>query len=192
MSIKITVTEDNRAAIKSPYNPDFVSRIKKMGGKWDRSNKVWTVDERDIDAVRAVMREIYGMDDMPADLVSVRVKVLSDVDSYRAPVTMFGRTIATAFGRDSGARLGDGVVFTTGNATSSGSMKNWYTTIETDSEIILHDIPRAAVDSGIDVPEGIEYEIIESPANGRREKLEKEKACLLARLAEIEKELDSL
>ena len=39
--IKITV-EEGRAAIESPYNPQFVSRIKKMGGKWDSIRKVWT------------------------------------------------------------------------------------------------------------------------------------------------------
>ena len=192
MSIKITVTEDNRAAIQSPYNPDFVSRIKKMGGRWDSSNKVWTVDERDIDAVRAVMREIYGMDDMPADLVSVQVRVNSAMYGPRKPITMFGKTVASAFGRDSGARLGDGVVFIKGKADSGGSVKNWDTVIVADSEIILHDISRTAVESGIDVPEGIEYEIIETSTNNRKEKLGKEKASLLARLAEIEKELESL
>lgn len=189
--IKITV-EEGRAAIESPYNPQFVSRIKKMGGKWDSIRKVWTVDARDVEAVRSVMRDIYGMDDTPADLVSVRVKVTKRIYGDKGPVTMFGRTVASAYGRDSGARIGDGVVFISGGVASGGSMKHWETVVKTDSEIIVHDIPRAAVEVGLDTCEGMEYEIIETPPNERREQLEKEKSGLLTRLAEIEKELEAL
>ena len=38
-------------------------------------------------------------------------------------------TIAIAFGRDSGAKLGDGIVWLSGEYKSSGSVKNWYTEI---------------------------------------------------------------
>lgn len=186
MQIKIT-EKDGRASIESPYNPNFVSRIKKMGGKWD--GKSWTVDARNIDAVRAVMQEIYGMDDMPADLVSVRVTCNKELWASKGPITLFGRVVASASGRDSGARLGNGVAFIAEKPDSGGSVKHWGTSIPAGSEIIIHDVPRTAVDSGIDVPDGVEYEILETPADSRREQLEREKTCLLARLAEIEAEL---
>lgn len=189
MLIKITIGKDNRAAIESPYNPTFVDRIKKMGGKWDAGRKVWTIDARNIEEVRAVMRDIYGMDDQPTELVSVRIRVTEKIEVSKGPVTMFGRVVASAFGRDSGARLGDGVAFVAGGATSGGSVKHWETVINSNSEIILHDVPRGAVESGSDVPDGVEYEIIETPANDHRAQLEEEKVRLLARLAEIQREL---
>lgn len=189
--IKITIDGDS-ARIESPYNPDFVNRVKKMGGKWSAEGKVWIVDARNVEAVRVAMREVYGMDDMPTDLVSVRVTCSKPVLVWHGPVVVFGRIVASARGRDSGARIGEGVAFLKGRAKSGGSVKNWETIVEADSEIIIHDVPRTAVEEGLGVYEGMEYEILEPPTNGRREQLEKEKACLLARLAEIEKELEGL
>lgn len=54
--MKITNLGNGRIAIDSPYNPDFVRRIKKAGGKWDPANKVWETDERSIETVREIMR----------------------------------------------------------------------------------------------------------------------------------------
>jgi len=44
-------------------------------------------------------------------------------------VELFGRTIACAFGRDSGAKLGDGIIWIYGIKKSGGSVKNWYTEV---------------------------------------------------------------
>jgi hypothetical protein len=112
-----------------------------QGGKWDSARKMWSIDERNVDAVRQVLREIYGMDDTPTELVSVRVKTLVSIYADRGPITIFGRVVANATGRDSGARIGEGVVFVTGNAKSGGSTKYWETIISEDSEFIIHDIP---------------------------------------------------
>jgi len=193
--MKITSIGDGKIAVETPYNPEFVRRIKKAGGKWKADKKVWECDERSIEAVRAIMREVYGMDDLPQELVTVRVTVREKgvIDQHTGPVVLFGRTIASAFGRDSGAKVGEGVVFEKGTCRSGGSVKNWYTIIEAGSVFTIYDVPKRAVEEKLGWIDSYgTFEVIESAGASRRELLEQEKAALLARLAEIEEELKSL
>lgn len=184
--MKITSISAGKITIDTPYNPAFVQRIKAMGGRWDTMGRVWVTDERNAEAVRAAMREVYGRDDTPgADLVSVRVIVSGTIYAGRGPVVLFGRTIASATGRDSGARVGDGVAFTQGAPRSGGSMKNWATEVRPGAVILIHDVPRAAVEARLNWEDSYgAFEIIESAPN--RQALEEERARLQARLAEIE------
>jgi len=181
MSFKI-IEANGKAQIVSPYNPEYVDKIKKMGGRWDSAAKVWTVDPRNVEVVRQAMREVYGQDDRPADLVSVKVTMLSSKSEGRGPVVMLGRTIASAWGRDSGARIGEGVVFVEGGADSGGSVKNWETVVTKGSVIIIHDVPRALAEAN---PEGLTLEILaeETPNLAA---LQEERERLLARVAEID------
>ncbi|TAH58204.1 MAG: hypothetical protein EWM48_02045 [Sphaerochaeta sp.] len=181
MAFKI-IEANGKAQIVSPYNPEFVDKIKKMGGRWDSAAKVWTVDPRNVEMVRQAMREVYGQDDRPADLVSVKVTMLSSKSEGRGPVVMLGRTIASAWGRDSGARIGEGVVFVEGGADSGGSVKNWETVVTKGSVIIIHDVPRALAEAN---PEGLTLEILaeETPNLAA---LQEERERLLARVAEID------
>lgn len=145
--MKITPMENGRIAVDTPYNPEFVRRIKQAGGRWDASRRVWICDARDIETVRQIMRDVYGRDDLPQEVVSVRVTVGGNrIEAYRGPVVLFGRTVASAYGRDSGAKVGEGVSFSAGGATSGGSMKNWYTIIRPGSVFTIHDVPKAAVE----------------------------------------------
>jgi len=183
------ITESNgKISIDTPYNADFVTKIKAAGAKWNTSTKTWQMDARSIASARAIMREVYGQDDLPCDTVSVKVTIKKDIRASRAPIVILGRTIASAKGRDTGARIGDGVCFESGKADSGGSMNNWCTIIEEGSVIILYDIAKNAVTDMIGVdPEycGIEVVELQTPKTA----LAEEKERLLARLAEIEAEL---
>lgn len=45
----------------TPYNPEFVKRIKKFSdARWNSGEKCWTIDESNLDAARVIMKEIYG------------------------------------------------------------------------------------------------------------------------------------
>ena len=185
-TIAIT-SEGGRIYIDTPYNPDFVTRIKALGARWDAGRKQWYTDERNLEAVRQAMRKVYGQDDRPAKLVSVRVRLTREVSALNKPVTLFGRTVASATGRDSGARLGEGVAFETKRPTSGGSVKNWRTVIPDESVILIHDLPETAVTDKIDWDD--KYGTVEIIADGGidRNALETEKAALVARLAEIDR-----
>jgi len=187
MKMKIKNIGNGKISIDSPYNPDFVAKIKGAGGRWNPSDKTWEIDERSLEAVRAIMREVYGQDDLPTEKVSVKITIGADSEVYedRGPVVLFGRVVASARGRDSGARLGDGVSFEAGGAHSGGSMKNWYTYIGKESVFTIYDVPRLAVERKLGWED--DYGTFEVLENGNQKAaLEAEKEALLKRLAEIE------
>ena len=185
--MKITNIENGKIRIDTPYNPEFVAKVKTAGARWNPTVKAWEADERSAETVREIMREVYGQDDLPVELVDVVVTLTGSIWSDRAPVTLFGRTIATAWGRDSGARVGDKVSFSKGGADSGGSAKNWLTIVKEGSVFTIYDVARSAVESKIgwqDDSYGT-YEIREKA--DPKKALKEEKEALLKRLAEIEK-----
>jgi hypothetical protein len=184
MTIKI-VENNGKIAIDSPYNARFVSKIKAAGAKWNATGKTWDMDSRSIETAREILREVYGMDDRPpTDLVDVRVATHKDLEFEQRAAVLFGRTIARAWGRDTGAKVGDGVSFIEGRPTSGGSMKNWITKIRKGSVIEIFDVPKSMLENLN--PEVITVEIIKHDGKINRAALESEREKLLARLAEIE------
>jgi hypothetical protein len=59
-----------------------------------------------------------------------------DDNTFGAGCSLFGRTIAKAWGRDSDAKLGDDIIWLSGIYRSGGSMKNWKTEIREGNFII--------------------------------------------------------
>ena len=66
--------KDGKAYIRSPYNADFVRRIRLMGGKWDADSRRWVVCSDAVDAVRKIMMEIYGESDESPAFETVTLK----------------------------------------------------------------------------------------------------------------------
>jgi len=184
--MKIINVGNGKIGVDSPYNPSFVSKIKRAGGIWDTNKKLWVLDERTIEGVRSIMRDVYGMDDTPQQLVDVKVFVDGFISRLTSPIVMFGRVIASAKGRDSGARIGDGVSFEKGAARSSGSVKNWRTEIDGESIFTIYDVPKQAVEQKLNWDDEYgTFEVLQSV--NPKATLLKEKETLLERLAEIEK-----
>ena len=184
MNFEIKNLDDGKIAVYTPYNPEFVKRIKQAGGKWDGSS-AWVLDERSIDAARSIMQEVYGRDDRPIELVNVRVKTVEEISTWHGPVLLFGRVIGSAWGRDSGAKLGEGVSFEAGGVRSGGSVKNWDTVIKEGSILTIYDVPRAAVEQKTNWNDDYgTFEILETQPN--REALLAERKSLVKRIAEID------
>ena len=185
MDIRIE-NSDKKAFLYAPYNKEFVDAIKNVGGaRWDSEKRAWAIPVEAVEQARDIMRRVYGACDLPdaEPPVSVRLTFEDEVSERWAPVTIFGKSIASASGRDSGARTGEDVVFTQGSPRSGGSIKNWYTIVPEGCIVVLHNVPRAAL--GMSVPEGVSVEIIDQKPN--KSALLEEKEKLLARLAEIDK-----
>jgi hypothetical protein len=188
--MKIHNVENNRIAIDTPYNPKFVQAIKMLGAKWNPSNKMWSTDARNIDEVRNIMMDIYGCDDRPTELVDIEVVTSKELSKYGGPVTLFSRVIASAFGRDSGAKMGEGVSIFDGYINSSGSVKNWKTIITEGTRIIIRDLPKRVVDEKMDWDDSYgTFRILPKKEDEKRKALEAEKEAILKRLGEIEEEL---
>ena len=184
--IKIEKNGKGMIRIFTPYNPDFVKKIKCVGGrKWDSDTKCWMVPETEIDTVREYMMDVYGETDLPDtdEKVTVRATFPNGAWELTGPIVVFGKEICRAWGRDSGAQVGSDVTLISGKVDSGGSRANWRTEIEEGSVFKIRNVPRKALEltNGYTVI----YEEIEEPTIDRRA-LEEELEKLRARISEIE------
>jgi hypothetical protein len=181
MEVKVTVT-DTSVRVLSPYNVGFVSGARRMSGKW--SSPVWVFHRNDELRVRNLCKQVYGTDgEGVADTVSVRVEFDGSEDGHQEPITVGGRVVARAFGRDSGAKLGDGVVVEKGGFNSGGSVKNWRTEVTGGTVVVIHDFPRGKAES-------MGLEVVDNQVKINREELMGERERLVRRLEEIDKILE--
>ena len=189
-NIKVNI-ENGRAKVFTPFNRDFVAAIRSVGGrKWDADDKCWTVPEESLPQVRQIMMDVYGETDLPGTCGSVTVKVTfkEEYSERRDDVIIFKKVIASARGRDSGARPGDDVTYLEGEPTSGGSMKNWESVVPAGAVVLLRHVPLSVWEQDKD-SEYYTAEIVDEGKDVKRKELEEEKARLLARIAEIDKEL---
>ena len=189
-NIKVTI-KDGRASVFTPFNHDFVNAIRNVGGRmWDADDKCWTVPEEALPEVRKIMMSVYGETDIPNTCGSVTVKVTIMEEWYARcnDVIIFKKVIASARGRDSGARPGDDGTFLEGEPTSGGSMKNWKSVVPAGCVVLLRHVPMAVWEEDKD-SEYYTAEIVDEGMDVKRKELEEEKARRLARLAEIDREL---
>lgn len=57
------VIRKGKASVYTPYNAEYVDRIKKLGGRWNAGDRCWKVPADIVEDVRQMMRDIYGRDD---------------------------------------------------------------------------------------------------------------------------------
>lgn len=189
-NIKISKNDDKTISVDCPYHPDTPKLFRNVGGKFD---KVWVFDERDGDRVKNILEDIFGTHDSDS-CVKVDVRLAFDEEIYAAKDALYlaGRQIARATGRDSCARIGEGVIVIEGKAPySGGSAKNWATIVNPGTVLEIRDLPKAAADklagsppSGLTV--SIAREAPEQEACVDVEALKLRRAELLSELAEIE------
>ena len=186
-AIKVEI-KNGKAYITSPYNVDFIRRIKLSGGKWSTVSNRWYVPEPALPAVRAMMMEVYGeTDEGPAsEYVTLIVKWLKNDWEPCGPVTLAGRVIASAWSRDSGAKVGDNVAFIVGSPTSGGSRNNWTTEIKEGSVVEIYYMPLNKAEELVKShPSYIEVSIKGTPVVDK-DALRVEREQLVKRIAEID------
>jgi hypothetical protein len=156
MTVTVTDSGAGKLAVKSPYHPDFSGRAKKIGGRWSASAKVWSFDKRDEERVRKLLVDLFGTDGTPAlasDLLTIRAPATVCEGRHctfggSRPMTFWlaGREVARVSGRDSGAKLGDGVILLTGKFFSAGSVKSPACEYKDGTIVEVRDVPRAAAE----------------------------------------------
>lgn len=137
-------SKDNKLYIYTPYNSNFRKMIKPIG-KWN--GKAWEVTADKIDDINRMLNLCYGYDaDNPESSIDIEVTAKSELfgEGYDG-IIMFGRQIASATDRDSGARIGEGVTFLQGSADSSGSRKYWGAAIPEGAVFKVFDVPEGAL-----------------------------------------------
>ncbi|MBD5170045.1 MAG: hypothetical protein HDT20_08025 [Oscillibacter sp.] len=187
MKIKI---ENGKASISTPYHSEFVRKIKRCANaKWDPEHNVWVVDAKYVPAVRQIMCDVYGESDIPeSKRYDVKLTFHKSVYSICDGVFFFGKCVARAYGRDSGARVGEGVCYLAGECESGGSVRNWQSIVNKGSVVMLYDVPTTLVQDAEPV-DGVDYEFIERTPD--KNALVSEKNSLLARIAEIDALLET-
>lgn len=188
--MKITLNDDKTLAyIESPYNTEFISKIKTIGAaRWNPSKKVWQIPAEHIDLARNMMRQVYGECDLPEDIKYVTVELHFDEECRSnscAPILIFQKEIARARGRDTGAMVGEDVIFTEGKPTSGGSLANYITIIPAGAIATVYNVPETLLDS--ELPDGVTYKTIQDDKIQDYKSLIIEREKLLARLEEINK-----
>lgn len=190
MSITVTVS-GGEIRVVAPYNAEFIARAKKIGGKWGPG--AWAFDVRDESRVRELCRDVYGEDGAPVERVTLRAVFAPQYSVCRESITLAGRVVARAFGRDSGAKLGDGVVCIEGGFSSGGSMKNWDTIVgRSGATVLIRDVPASMAERVIsDLPRGVVSAEIEPESDciADVEALKNEREQLTARIAQIDEAL---
>lgn len=135
---------DTGIAVQSPYHEDFVRGARSLGGKWDKP--FWHFDSRDTARVEQLLADIYGwtkpLDDEP--LVIVHLTVGNSPWSQPAgPLMIAGIVVAQAYGPDTPARPGDGVVIVEGSAAGTGTKTSWHTVARPHTVFELRDVPES-------------------------------------------------
>lgn len=188
--LKISINGE-KANIYTPYHPEFVTKIKKLGGaKWDGLEKCWTVSAEMVPLVRDIMQDVYGeTDEAMSERVTIKLTVDCVLSAWHSPVTAFGKILSSASGRDSGARVGDDVAYIKGKATSGGSVKNWTSIVSNGAEIMIYNVSKELWDRYQDkLAEGEEFDYTAELVQKKIDvdALNAEKAKLLSRIAEID------
>ena len=178
---------DGKVAIYTPYDRKFVEAIKNIGSaRWN--GEAWTVPIDYTDNVRSIMKDVYGRDDQSTgETVDCEIEFFGEYYEDKAAFTMFGKTLARAWGRDSGAKVGDDVMLVDGSIGSGGSRANWDTRVYKGAKFIVKNIPKARFDKEKD-EYSEEYKIKITIISKKIDKdaLLEEKARLEKRLMEIE------
>ncbi|OIN55736.1 hypothetical protein [Arsenicibacter rosenii] len=139
--IKLEV-KDGLVKTTSYYNTDFVIKARGLRGKWQDNQWVFEADV--LEHVRQAMLSSYSVTGaFPYEVCTLVVKDYYQ-ESSASGVELFGRPVAKAFGRDSGAKPQEGIFLVSGKFRSGGSVKNWKTVVDATFEI--HDFPVAALD----------------------------------------------
>ena len=186
MSNIVNITRINtHITIKSPYNSVFVQYAKKLAGKFCGTTKSWSFDIRDEADVLSACYLAYGEDGVRSNKCDVQITLPTVYYVKQGTIIFFGRPVARAFDRDSGAKLFDGVVIKSGNFTSGGSSKDWDTRSEAGTVIVLRDVSRPLVERDIEQKTygNAIIEILDTTPS--RTLLEQEREQILTRLAEL-------
>lgn len=176
--------EHGEITVNAPFNTDFVTGAKDLSGYWRSPD--WVFDARNEKMVRELCLYVYGTDgDSFPRVVTVRATFGPGNNTRTGPILIFGKTVARAWGRDTGIKLGEGVVLLKGGFRSGGSVKNWETQAENGTVALVHDIPQHRAEKAI--KEGAKWLTIEpeTPDAVDPDALKAEQIWLIKRLARV-------
>jgi hypothetical protein len=139
MKTAITNFNESLLLVNIEYCPQAIRKIKNLGqATWDKTMKGWLVSKAYEVELKDILLEYYGTDGSFSDKrVNIELVTNQYIKMSQKPVLFSGKTLAQAFHRDSGARVGQNVALIEGSINSGGSSKNWETIVEKGSRFKL-------------------------------------------------------
>jgi hypothetical protein len=113
------------------YNQTLIEKCRELGGRFDQDAKAWVFSSIVADKVEE-LDALYNNDHVTVEITAIDARRGS-----REPLRVVGYTLATAYGRDSGAKVAEEVALIEGRVDSGGSMKNRYTVAHKGSKFRL-------------------------------------------------------
>lgn len=107
--------------------------------------------------------DVYGYtDEEQGETITAKVTFTKDVYEECDSVVILGKTVARAYGRDTGAKPGEDVLLQEGTLTSGGSRANWRSIVRAGAVVTLYNVSKALYDAKKDsLPDGVTVEVIE-------------------------------
>ncbi len=185
MSITIENT-GSEVIVKAEYNSIFVQKAKAYRGKWQAPH--WVFDVRDEQRIRDLCKDVYGSDGVTSETVTLRIEWRRATYVNCGAFFVHGRKIAGVREGIPPARLGHGIILLEGGFDSGGSRKNWETTVEAGTVVLVRDFPAGRAKELIEeqTEEDTRFYSIEDEATTiTRDDLIAERDKLMARLEEV-------
>lgn len=185
-------------ALSAPYHDATTGRARNLGGRWEHG--AWRFAAQDIELVREMCRDLWGADDTDDGAETVRLRCTKPKMTHQGDLTLCGVQLARAFGRDSGAKLAMDVIVLKGGFSSGGSVKNWYTQVSEGTVFELRNLPRGTAakirawcrQDNEKASFVVEEDSAKQLKQGLIEALLEERERLVARLREVEAELETV
>jgi len=188
---------DGSIAVTTPFSEKFNKRLRELGGRFNRSNRRWEFPLEAEDSLRDELHRFFGVYDGTETSVNLVIHNPAERDIvarfYNGRKNAFvvcglGREIASAKGRDSGAMIGDSVIVHRGGFQSGGSQKNFRVTQNKEDTLVeIKDVP---LDRAQELAGSDPNVWVTEPKEIRSEQLAQERRRLLARIAEIDEEIE--
>lgn len=127
-----TSEESENLYVLTPYNADFVKAVKRINGTWSATDRAWIVKPVMKEQLKKLLVKYYG-ETGEEQKRTYKITATRKFAEMLAPVTAGGLVIASARGRDTGAKVGEDVYLLEGEIKSTGSAKYWYTYVKEGS-----------------------------------------------------------
>lgn len=154
--------------VSCPMNENFRVQVKNLGGRWDPVRKEWYVRKEFREELRGLLVSCYGEDGYGQSTKYVDVTItFPEVVTAGETLLFGGRVIARAFGRDSGARPGDGCALLAGKLGSGGSRRYFGVVVKDGTVLKVAKFPEALVESAMEqfrerYGKNITFEVVEN------------------------------
>lgn len=183
------IADGDYLEVYTPYNIEFITCIKTSigGSKWNPEKKCWIVPSESLAEIRQLMLMYYGKNDIETpDYVSVKLTFSEPIYGSPKGITIFGKTVARAYGRDTVGAIDKDVAYIKGQPLSGGSRNHPLAWIDKGAEIVLHNVPKPLLKS--EIPESIKVEVVNNQEPVPPSSLQ----YLTNKQAELERELEDV